>query len=66
MPREQDCLNNIISHRAKQCTGAHTYTANHWNKTVNVIKIKHIFIVMVLPAKSAFEHLKICCSQHII
>jgi hypothetical protein len=28
-------------------TGAHTYTTTHRNKTVNVYKIKHIYIVLV-------------------
>lgn len=58
MPREQGCFNNIISHRAKQYTGVHIYTTNHWNKTVNVVKIKHIFIVMGLPAKISVWTLK--------
>jgi hypothetical protein len=34
------------------CTGAPTYITTHMNKTVNVDKIKHIFIVLVLPTKS--------------
>ena len=29
-----------------------------------VDKIKHIFIALVPPAKSVFEHLKTCCKQH--
>jgi hypothetical protein len=32
----QGCLNSITGHRAKQCTGAHTYTTTHRNKSVNV------------------------------
>jgi hypothetical protein len=48
---KQGHLNNIIGHRAKQCTGAHTYTTTHINKTVNVDKMKYIFIVLVLPNK---------------
>jgi hypothetical protein len=31
---------------------AHTYTTTHRNKTVNVDRIKHKFIALVLPAKS--------------
>jgi hypothetical protein len=42
--------------RSNQCTGAPTYTTTHRNKTVNVNKIKHIFIVLVLPANSVFKH----------
>jgi hypothetical protein len=30
-----------------------------------VDKIKHIFIVLVLPTKSVFKHLKTCCTQHV-
>ena len=52
----QGCLNNIIGSRAKQSTGAHTYTTTHRNETVNVDKIKHIVIVLVLPTKSVFKH----------
>jgi hypothetical protein len=26
--------------------------------------IKHIFIALVPPTKSVFEHLKTCCKQH--
>ena len=42
--------------RSEQCTGANTYTTTHRNKTVNVDKIRHIFIVLVLPTKSVFKH----------
>jgi hypothetical protein len=49
-------LNSIITPREKQCTGAHIYTTTHRNKTVNVDKIKHIFIVLVFPTKSVFKH----------
>ena len=45
----------IIGPREKQCTGAHTSTTTHRNKTVNVDKIKHIFIVLVLPTKSVLN-----------
>jgi len=41
-----------------------TYTTTHRNKTVNVYKIKHIFIVLVLPTKSVFKYLKTCRTQH--
>jgi hypothetical protein len=34
----QGRLNSIIDHRAKQCTGAHTFTITSRNKTVNVDK----------------------------
>ena len=30
-----------------------------------VDKIKHIFIVFVLPTKSVFKHLKTCYAQHV-
>jgi hypothetical protein len=52
----QGHLNSIIGPWEKQCTGAHTYTTTHRNKTVNVDKIKHIFIVLVLPTKLVFKH----------
>jgi hypothetical protein len=39
-----DKLNSNIDPRAKQYTGAHTYTTTHRNKTVNVDKIKHNYI----------------------
>jgi hypothetical protein len=42
--------------RAKQCTGGHFYSTTHSNKTVNVDKIKHLFILLVLPTKSVFIH----------
>ena len=47
---------SIIGHREKEYTGPPTYTTPHMNKTVNVDKIKHIFIVLVLPTKSVFKH----------
>jgi hypothetical protein len=50
----QGHLNSIIGPWEKQCT--HTYTTTHRNKTVNVDKIKHIFIVLVLPTKLVFKH----------
>jgi hypothetical protein len=34
------------------CTGAHAYTTTYGNKSIIVDKIKHIFIVFVLPTKS--------------
>jgi hypothetical protein len=49
----QGRLNSIIGPRAKQYTGAHTYTTTRRKKTVNVKKIKHVFIVWVLPTRSA-------------
>ena len=41
------CINSIIDPREKQCTEVHTYTNTHRDTTVNVDKIKHIFIVFV-------------------
>jgi hypothetical protein len=35
--------------------GGPTYTNSHRNKNVNVDKIKHIFIILVLPTKSLFN-----------
>jgi len=49
-------LNSIIGPQAKGCTGAPTYSTTYMNKTVNVDKIKHIFIVLVLPTKLLFKH----------
>jgi hypothetical protein len=46
-PCDQGRLNSIIDPREKQCTEVHTYTNTHRDKTVNVNKIKHIFIVFV-------------------
>jgi hypothetical protein len=46
-PCDQGCLNSIIDLREKQCTEVHTYKNTHRDKTVNVDKIKHIFIVFV-------------------
>ena len=43
-PFGQGRHNNITGPRAKQCTGVHTYATTHRNKTVNVYKIKHIYI----------------------
>ena len=51
-PGNQGLLNTIIGPRVKQCPGALTYTATRRNKNVNVNKISHIFIVLVLPTKS--------------
>jgi hypothetical protein len=47
----QGCLTLyiLIGPWAKQCTGAHIYTTTHRNITVNVDKINHIFIALVLP-----------------
>jgi len=39
-----------------ECTGAPIYTTTHMNKTINVNKIKYIFIALVLPTKSVFKH----------
>jgi hypothetical protein len=47
-PLKQENTPAFIGTRAKQCT------TTHRNKTVNVNKIKHIFIVLVLPTKSMF------------
>ena len=52
----QDRLNSIVGPRAKQFTGAPTYMTTHKNKNVNVNKIDHIFIALVLPTKSVFKH----------
>ena len=49
-------ISSIIGPWAKQWTGVPTYTITHRNKTVNVDKIKHIFIVLVLQTKSVFRH----------
>ena len=51
----QGRLISIISPRSKQYTGTPTYTTTHKNKNVNVDKIKHIFIVLILPPKSVFK-----------
>ena len=56
-------LISIIGPQSKQYTGAPTYTATHRNKNVNVDKIKHIFIVLVLPPKSVFKRSKTCRTQ---
>ena len=50
--------------RANQCTGDYAYRTTHRNKSVNVDKIKHIFIVLICPTKPVFKHLKTCCTQH--
>ena len=36
------------------------------NKTINAMvdKIKHIFLVLILPTKSVFKNKKICRIQH--
>ena len=46
-PCDKGCLNSIIDPREKQYNEVHTYTNTHRDKTVNVNKIKHIFIVFV-------------------
>ena len=46
-PCDQGRLNSIVDPPKKQCTEVHTYTNTHRDKTVNVDKIKHIFIVFV-------------------
>jgi hypothetical protein len=51
---DQGRLNSIIDPHAKQCILPKTTT--HSNKNVNVDKIKHIFIALVLPTKSVFKH----------
>jgi hypothetical protein len=42
----------------KEWTGAPTctYTITHMNKTVDIDKIKHIFMLLVLPTESVFKH----------
>jgi hypothetical protein len=47
-PSYHDRLNRIIG-------SAHTYTT-HRNKTVNLYKIKRMFIVLVFSTKSVFKH----------
>ena len=47
---------SLQHYRAKQCTGANIHTATHRNKTVNVNKINHMFITLVLPTKPMFKH----------
>jgi len=49
-------FNSITGPRAKQCTGAQIYTTTYRNKTGNVDRVKHKFIVLVLPTKSVFKH----------
>ena len=44
-----------LNPRAKQYTGTPIYTTTHRNNTVNVGKIKHIFIVKIFPIKSVFS-----------
>ena len=56
-------LNNIIGPQAKQYIGAHTYTTTHRNKTVNVDKMKHIFIVLVLTTNKCLNIKKTCRTQ---
>ena len=51
----QGRLISIISPQSKQYTGTPTYTTTHKNKNVNVDRIKHIFIVLILPPKSVFK-----------
>ena len=55
MTTNQGRLNNIIGPQEKQCTGVHTYTTTRRNKTLNVEKIKHEFIVSIFPKQSVFE-----------
>jgi hypothetical protein len=47
----QNRLKIIIGPLAKQCTGAHIYATTDKNKTVNVDKMKQMFIVLLLPTK---------------
>jgi hypothetical protein len=55
-PHRQERLNSIIGPWENECNGTPTYTTSLLNKTINVDKIKHIFIVLVLPTKSVFMH----------
>jgi len=55
-PHRQEHLNIIIGPWKKQCNGTPTYTSSLVNKTMNVDKIKHTFIVLVLPTKSVLMH----------
>ena len=57
-PHRQERLNSIIGPWEKEYTGTPTYTTTRVNKTVNVYKIKNIFIVLVLPTKSVLKHKK--------
>jgi len=52
----QGRISSIIGTRAMQRTVVHSYTTTHRNKTVEIDKIKHILIVLVLPTKSMYKH----------
>ena len=52
----QGRLSSIVGPGAEQCTEVNTYATTHRNKNVNVDKINHKFIVLVLSTKSVFKH----------
>ena len=54
--RMQGRLNSIIDPREKQCTGALPKQPLAGIKMQMVDKIKHIFVVLVLPINSVFKH----------
>jgi hypothetical protein len=56
-PYDQGRLNSIIDPQEKQCTEVHTYTNTYRDKTVNVDKIKHIFIVLVQNQRLDIKHM---------
>ena len=53
-----------IGPQAKQYIGEPIYTTTHRNKTVNVYRIKHIYIVLGLPTKQCFNIKKNIPTQH--
>ena len=55
-PHRQERLNSIIGPWKQHCNGTPTYTSSLVNKTINVDKIKHTFIVLVLPTNSVLMH----------
>ena len=46
-PCDQGRLNSIIDPREKQCTGVHTYTNTHRDKTVNVDRIYLLYLYKI-------------------
>ena len=59
---KQSRLNSITGPRKKHCTGAYTYTTTHRNKTVNVYKIKHIYILYWYFKQSQCLNLRKTCA----
>ena len=52
----QGRLRSIVGPGEEQCSEVKTYATIHRNKNVNVDKITHKFIVLVLSTKSVFKH----------